>query len=668
MNPLWAWLFGAFGALSACACLLRLRRVSRNLAVVEERHRLVSSVALDYVFSSMLDPNNRLVLNWVSGAFEEITGFSFAEYVQRGGWRAALHPDDLSRDDADLETLRSNRPLKTELRTLAKDGRVVWVEVFAHPVWDPKLNRLAGIYGSVRDVSRRKRAELETLATFELLNQLVDSVPAFCSYVDSDEKYQFVNRYHENWFKDSRNRFIGRRLAEVHRPSTYAVMQPHSRRALAGDAVRYEHEMTGRDGKYYCFDVHYVPRRSGDGAVQGYFSLVFDVTERVLRDRQLLRSQRLESVGRLASGIAHDLNNILAPIMMGPELLRESVRDPAAAAILDMFESSARRGADILRQLLTFGRGESDALSPLRLAPLLNEMAKIVAETFPKNVSFSCRVPPDLPPVLGNVTQLHQVLLNLCINARDAMPSGGSLEVSASLELIGDSLAADLGAPAPGPYVVLRVSDSGTGIPPDVADKIFDPFFTTKPLGVGTGLGLSPVLGIVRGHHGFIRVDSRPGHGTSFFVHLPAAGDAACAVSPPPSPAPNKGNGEWILLVDDEESSRQVARHILERNGYRVAEASDGREGLAAFQRDPDRFALVLADLIMPAMDGVEMLRRIKAVSPRAKAIAVSGGLSKEEMAQALECDSFAFLVKPFEANALLDSVRRAIHSSPVLK
>ena len=668
MSPPWPWLVGSLGAAVALACIFRLRRVSRNLADLEERHRLVSSVALDYVFSSMLETDGRLVLRWVSGAFGEITGYSFAEYVERGGWRAAVHPDDLARDDADLQTLRSNRPLKTELRTIAKDGRVVWVEVFAHPVWDPSLDRLAGIYGSVRDVSRRKRAELETLATLELLNQLVDSVPAFCSYVDSEERYQFVNRYHENWFKNSRERFIGRRLAEVHRPSTYAVMRPYSRRALDGEAVRYDHEMTGRDGKHYCFDVRYVPRRSGDGTVLGYFSLVFDDTDRVLRDRQLLRTQRLESVGRLASGIAHDLNNILSPIMMGPDLLRESVRDPAGAAILDMFESSARRGSEILRQLLTFGRGESDALSPLRIAPLVKDMAKIVAETFPKNVSASFQIPPDLPPVLGNVTQLHQVLMNLCINARDAMPSGGSLDVSASLEQIGESGAAACGAPAPGPYVVLRVADSGTGIPPEVVDKIFDPFFTTKPVGVGTGLGLSTVLGIVRGHHGFIRVDSLPGRGTAFFVHLPSAGNAACTDLPPAPSSSDKGNGEWILLVDDEESARQVARQILERNGYRVVEARDGREGLAAFECDPSRFALVLADLMMPGMDGAEMLRRIQSISPRANAIAVSGGLSKEEMAQALECDSVAFLVKPFSAIALLDSVRRAIRPAHALK
>jgi PAS domain S-box-containing protein len=208
-----------------------------------------------------------------------------------------VHPDDLAQDDRDLATLRANRDLRSELRTLAKDGRVVWVEVAAHPVWDDRRNRLVGIYGAVKDVTRRKQAEAETQATTATLNAFVDSVPGFGAYVDADERYRFVNRYHENWFKDSRRQFIGRRLEEVHRPETYAVMRPYSRRALAGEAVRYEHEMTGRDGKYYCFDVQYVPRRASDGAVLGYFSLVFDVTERVLRDRQLLRTQRLESVG-----------------------------------------------------------------------------------------------------------------------------------------------------------------------------------------------------------------------------------------------------------------------------------------------------------------------------------------------------------------------------------
>ena len=632
-------------------------------AANEERYRLISSVATDYVFSSALGPNGDLVLNWVAGAFEKITGYGFEEYVARGGWRAAVHPDDLAQDDRDLETLRTNRDLRSELRTLAKDGRVVWVEVSAHPVWDEKQNRLVGIYGAVKDVTRRKLAEAETQATYETLNAFVDSVPGFGAYVDAEERYRFVNRYHENWFKDSRRQFIGRRLEEVHRPSTYAVMRPYSRRALSGEAVRYEHEMTGRDGKYYCFDVQYVPRRASDGTVLGYFSLVFDVTERVLRDRQLLRTQRLESVGRLAGGIAHDLNNILSPVLMGADLLLDSVRDPGGRDLLAMIKSSAERGAAILRQLLMFGRGDEDGHVSLSLEPLIRDMLKIVAETFPKNVSVQSRVAPDLPAVLGNLTHLHQVLLNLCINARDAMPAGGRLTLDARRETVDADLAKACAAPAAGPHVVLEVADTGTGIPPGILDKIFDPFFTTKPAGQGTGLGLSTVLGLVRSHRGFIRVDSRPGAGTRFRIYLPAAPADGPAAAPAAAADLPAGHGEGILVVDDESAARDAVRQILVRHGYRATVVSSGEEALALYDRDPARFQLVITDLMMPGMDGAALLRHLRQSAPTLKAIAMTGGLSRAEMAQALEAESAEFLLKPFDAAVLLETVRRALRA-----
>ncbi|MGD9612641.1 MAG: PAS domain S-box protein [Kiritimatiellia bacterium] len=632
-------------------------------AASEERYRLISSVATDYVFSSTVEPDGRLVLQWVAGAFEKITGYAFAEYVARGGWRAAVHPDDRAQDDRDLETLRTNRDLRSELRTLAKDGRVVWVEVSAHPVWDERRNQLAGIYGAVKDVTRRKQAEAESQATTDTLNAFVDSVPAFGAFVDTEERYRFVNRYHENWFKDSRRQFIGRKLEEVHRPDTYAVMRPYSRRALAGETVRYEHEMTGRDGKYYCFDVQYVPRRASDGVVLGYFSLVFDVTERVLRDRQLLRTQRLESVGRLASGIAHDLNNILSPVLMGADLLLDSVRDSNDRTLLDLIKSSAQRGAAILRQLLMFGRGDDDGHAVLHLEPLIRDMLKIVAETFPKNVSVQSRVAPDLPAILGNVTQLHQMLMNLCINARDAMPAGGRLTLDARPETVDAGLAKTCAAPAAGPHVVLEVADTGTGIPPAVLDKIFDPFFTTKPAGQGTGLGLSTVLGLVRSHRGFIRVDSRPGAGARFRIYLPAAPAEAAATAPESTAPPPRGNGEGILLVDDEASARDVARQILEQHGYRVFTAPSGEAALALYDRDPTQIQLVITDLMMPGMDGAALLRHLRQSAPQLKAIAMTGGLSRAEMAQVLETESTELLLKPFGAPLLLETVRRALRA-----
>lgn len=636
----------------------------RELAAAgEERYRLISSVATDYVFSSTVEPDGRLALQWVSGAFEKITGYAFEEYVARGGWRTHVHPDDLAQDVRDMAVLRSNQPLKSELRTISKSGQTVWVEIYAHPVWDEQQNKLVGIYGAVRNITPRKNAEAETQATYETLKQFVDSVPAFGSYVDRAERYQFVNRFYEDWFGKPREHFVGRRLSEVHRPATYATMQPYSQQALAGQSVRYEHEMTGRDGKYYCFDVQYIPRRASDGSVLGYFTLVFDITERVLRDRQWLRTQRLESVGRLASGIAHDLNNILSPVMLGPDLLRETVRDPSALEILDMIQSSAKRGAAILKQLLMFGRGEEEECIALGLGPLIKEMVKIAEETFPKNIVLRQRIAPNLPSIDGNVTHLHQVLMNLCINARDAMPGGGQLTLTAQLELVDEAMAKSCAAPSTGPHVVLGVEDTGSGIPPDVVDKIFDPFFTTKPVGQGTGLGLSTALGIVRNHHGFIRVDSQPGQGAQFKIYLPVSKEGRAEAPPIRAAVLPRGQGECILLVDDEEQARQVTRRMLERNAYQVLEARNGQEALAVFEGAPARIHLVITDLMMPVMDGAMLIRRLRQKSPDLKTIAISGGLSPEEMAKAMESESAAFILKPFGANVLLETIHRVLRS-----
>ncbi len=653
---------GGLGALIIGAAYRHLRRRGTALQESEERYRLISSVATDYVFSSLLAPDGRLVLRWVAGAFTEITGYAFDDYVARGGWRAMVHPGDLAQDARDLAVLQSNRPLRSELRTLAKDGSVVWVEVSAHPLWDARHNRLAGIYGAVKNITRRKQAEAETQATYETLRQFVDSVPAFAAYVDRDERYQFVNRFYEEWFKQPRDYFVGRRLEDVHRPGTFATMQPYSRKALAGQTVRYEHEMTGRDGRYYCFDVHYIPRRGSASAVEGYFTLVFDITERLLRDRQLLRTQRLESVGRLASGIAHDLNNVLAPMLMGPDLLLDSIHTPAERRLLELIKSSAARGADMLRQLLMFGRGEADEYHDLQLGPLIREMLKIVEQTFPKNIYVNQRIAPDLPVVHGNVTHLHQVLLNLCINARDAMPEGGRLLLTAQVENVTDDLARNNAPARTGPHVVLGVEDTGTGIPSEILDKIFDPYFSTKPSGKGTGLGLSTVLGIVRNHGGFIRVNSQPGRGTRFQVYLPAYPPGQPDAAAPQAARHAQGHGESILLVDDEESSRLVARQTLEHNGYRVHEARNGAEALSIYERDPAGIQLLITDLMMPAMDGVTLLRRLREITPTIKAIAITGGLSRAEMERVMEAESAGFILKPFDAAVLLEAVWRALH------
>ncbi len=269
--------------------------------------------------------------------------------------------------------------------------------------------------------------------------------------------------------------------------------------------------MTNRrkDGSYYTEEMTITPVRDQHGEIGHFIAIKQDITEKKKLQAQLLRTQRLESVGRLASGVAHDLNNILAPMLMVPPLLREALQDPESRSLVDLIETNAQRGSEIIKQLLTFGRGVDSERMPVQLRSLALDMAGIIRETFPKNITARRETPTETWLVKGDATQLHQILMNLCVNARDAMPEGGTLTVKLENHEIDESCARLIPGARPGRYVCLSVADTGLGIAPEHLDKIYDPFFTTKEPGKGTGLGLATVRGIVQSHGGFIQIQSQ---------------------------------------------------------------------------------------------------------------------------------------------------------------
>ena len=384
-----------------------------------------------------------------------------------------------------------------------------------------------------------------------------------------------------------------------------------------------------------------------------------EVTERHHLQARLLRAQRLESLGVLASGMAHDLNNILAPIMLAVEILRMKSKDADDTKLLAMMEASARRGADVVKQVTTFARGMEGQRSLLQTKDLLEEVFAFATETFPKTIELHSRVPKDLWPVRGDATQLHQVLLNLCVNSRDAMPNGGTLQLAAENVRL-EASCATLGANAqPGPYVLFSVADTGQGIPAEILDKIFDPFFTTKPPGEGTGLGLSTALGIVRSHDGFIDVDSQTGKATSFRVYLPAFPDATPEPVSSLNPGLPRGNGEMLLVVDDEAKVRTVTADLLTRYGYRVLTASNGAEAILQFTKHPGEIGAVLADLMMPCMDGIALTRALRQMRPDVPIIASTGAdaIAEERVLRDLAAE---ILRKPYTAEHLLKALQAA--------
>ncbi len=406
--------------------------------------------------------------------------------------------------------------------------------------------------------------------------------------------------------------------------------------------------------------------RQANGAPDSILIVNTDITDKKIMEQQFLRSQRVECIGRLASGIAHDLNNVLSPIMMACDLLRLKYQDTRDVTLLESLQTSAQRGADIVKQVLTFARGVEGQKVSVQMRHLIKEMSQIIAETFPKNLTLKCQIPTDLWLISGDATHLHQVLLNLCVNARDAMPQGGVLTLAAeNLKL--DSLTSHLTPGSqPGPYVLLRVADTGMGIPPENLDKIFDPFFTTKGPDQGTGLGLSTVSGIVRSHNGFIQVESKVGIGTEFKIFLPAAREVTLDAAEVKAETLPLGQGELILIVEDEVSLRDITRQVLEGHGYLVSCAANGAEAVSLYQLRGREIKVVLTDMAMPVMDGPKTIQALKALNPSIKIIAITGAVTSEggshNLADPSQLGIQAFLYKPITPTALLRTLQNVLH------
>jgi PAS domain S-box-containing protein len=398
--------------------------------------------------------------------------------------------------------------------------------------------------------------------------------------------------------------------------------------------------------------------RDESGAIVAMQGSLQDISEKKRLEAQFFRAQRMESIGTLAGGIAHDLNNALAPVLMAVELLRRQVRDPDGVEVLEMLESSAQRAASLVKQVLSFARGVEGKRVRVDVGAVLHEVETLVRETFPKHITFSRALPRAHESVLGDATQLVQVFTNLAVNARDAMVTPGQLSISVE-NVTFSRPAPELSPDAhPGKWVKVSVSDTGTGIASDVQERIFEPFFTTKETGKGTGLGLSTTQAIVRSHGGFICVESTLGRGTRFDVYLPVAvGEAVDETEPSVNPALPRGAGEVVLVVDDETPIRTVARRILERAGYRVLLATDGADALRVFREHVHEIDAVITDMNMPVMDGPSMIRQLREIDPHVLIIGSSGFAPDVASTGA----GVHFIHKPYTAKGLLEALRDAL-------
>jgi two-component system cell cycle sensor histidine kinase/response regulator CckA len=416
-----------------------------------------------------------------------------------------------------------------------------------------------------------------------------------------------------------------------------------------------------QDGQELVVDSHWTLVRDAAGEPKSVLAINTDITEKKRIEAQFLRAQRLESIGMLVGGIAHDLGNVLSAVLMGVHLLRRQAKDELSQHVLSRIHNSAERGINLIKQVLSFARGAGGKRLLLQPAHVIRDVITLLQQTFPKSIDISMQISDDLWSIEGDVTQLHQLLMNLCVNSRDAMPEGGELRIEATNVYIDEHFASLSTEARRGRFVRLRVTDTGVGIPPDALENIFLPFFTTKEQGKGTGLGLSTVFGIVKGHGGFVDVRSRVGQGTTFEVHLPAAASVQDVdTEEPPGQLP-AGHGELILVVDDDEAVLEVTKMTLDANGYDVLTAHDGTEAVALYARYRDRIKAVLVDMAMPRMDGLSTIRRLQKLNPQVAILANFSEQQEGDPAELSELDVRAVLVKPYTADKLLVALAELI-------
>jgi PAS domain S-box-containing protein len=428
--------------------------------------------------------------------------------------------------------------------------------------------------------------------------------------------------------------------------------------ALTNGEWNGELRLQSRNGQIIIVDSRWTLIRDDDGRPKALLLINSDITEKKQLEAQFLRTQRMNTIGTLAGGMAHDLNNALAPVLMGVQLLRRKTSDDESSKLLSLVEANTHRGADMVRQVLLFARGRGLDFESIHLGALVQELERMVRETFPKTITVESFVAADLWHVRANVTQLHQVLLNLCVNSRDAMPDGGRLSFAADNVELSPEEAASIPEARPGQYVSLLVSDTGMGIPPEVRSRIFEPFFTTKPEGQGSGIGLATVMRIIKSHGGFLRLQSEPGQGATFEFFLPRAGETPIIPSAPELARFPQGNNELLLVVDDEEAIRNLLADALVGQGYRVLTASNGLEAVQLFRRQPTEIRLLLTDCDMPVMDGHQAIKQIRQICPDLPVIFATGETVIENK---LPDRRFFVLVKPFSLTEILSVVHRGL-------
>jgi two-component system cell cycle sensor histidine kinase/response regulator CckA len=605
----------------------------------------VIGIAFSLVDGSITDAND---------AFLQIVGFDRADLeAGRLNWQNMTPPEYAPHYEVALTELRNTGVFSTfEKEYFHRDGHRIPVMVGGALLDDTQQT----IVGFVLDLTQHKQAEDTIRKQAALLNITTDAILVR----DLDNKIQYWNKGAEQVYGWKVEEVIDQDANRL----LYQVDALKQLEAIQSSLIEFgtwqgELHQVNKQGKEIIVSSRWTLMRDAQGQPKSVLTVNTDITEKKQLESQFLRTQRLESLGTLAGGIAHDLNNILTPVLSTAQLLQLKFpnADAQSQHLLKIVETNTKRGAELVKQVLQFARGVEGKQAIVQVKDLIREVKQIAARTFPKSIQLVTHVEPELCLVSGDATHLHQLLMNLVVNARDAMPKGGTLTISAKNRLIDEHYARMNLDASVGSYIEMIVKDTGIGMSAETMDRIFEPFFTTKEIGKGTGLGLSTVRGIVKSHRGFIDVVSKVGEGTEFKIFLPAI--ASSVFPQAETPAMPNGNAEWILVVDDEIEILETTKAALEAYNYQVLSASDGIEAIAFCAQHQNKIAVAIVDMMMPSMDGLTTIQTLRKINPQLKTIAISGFVSNEKLREASGIKHF--IAKPYTIQELLQTLQTVL-------
>jgi PAS domain S-box-containing protein len=654
------------------------RRVSRIYAVLEDisgrreaeanrrneqRYRFLFEHTQDLPYATGPDGE----LTYLGPQFERY-GHDPHEVMERGVL-SVIHPDDIPRVTADLaRTFGDGEEFPTEFRIVTPDGESVWLEDRGRLVRDDD-GRILGLFGVLRDITAKKRAAEALRRSEERLRRLAEQSMDTIVELDHEGCITFISPAIE--------RITGRKPEDIVGGPMYAHMPPESeaaavdtfRRILEGETLEgVELSAFHEDGRLVCLEVNACPLVASDEVV-GVQAVVRDITTRKAIEAEIRQLHKMEALGHLAGGVAHDFNNLLTGILGHASLLAERELDPAEVKLAaQTIETAATRARELTRQLLSFARENERENEPVDLHEIVDEVVTLLGRTVNRRIELTTELSSQHALVMGDAGQLEQVLLNLAVNACDAMPEGGRLSIQSEDVTLDEEAVRTQPDLRPGHYLRLVVQDTGPGVPRDLRNRIFEPFFTTKDRGEGTGMGLAAVYSIVRSHHGGVHVSGRSGSGATFTVLLPSAEPGSETAAEPTDHTAPTGRGR-LLLVDDEPVVRTTVEKLLSMIGYKVTTAGGGPQAIELFTRAPNAYDLVILDISMPAMSGPACFQALRDIDPRIRVLVATGHGLDGAAQSLLDKGAAGFIQKPFRLAELSQAVREALdQTSPTSK